>query len=96
MPPHFYCKKKGLYMKKKREFKKIALTIILIFCIGFLVWSYILASIGSNEVNSQISEALVHTVLGSFVAYVLASYSEKNSRNKYGVNIDKGGEKGDN
>ena len=86
--------------KKKREFKKVAFLAVLICCMGFLVWSYILATIGAYEVNEGISEALVHTVLGSFVAYVFASYSEKNSRNKYGVDEygykrSEGGEKGD-
>lgn len=83
-------------LKKNFEFKKIAFSAIVVSCMGFLVWSYILASVGAYQVNEGISEALIHTVLGSYVAYVLASYSEKNSRNKYGISETKQeGEKGD-
>lgn len=87
--------------KKKIEFKKIALAIILFLSFGFITWSFILAQTGSYETNSGISETLVNVILGSYVAYVLASFSEKNSRNKYKVDEqgrslnDSEGEKGD-
>lgn len=92
--------KNNLNNKKSVEFKKIAFSVIVVACMGFLVWSYILATIGAYQVNEGISEALIHTVLGSYAAYVFASYSEKNSRNKYSIKLNdepvyKEGEKGD-
>ena len=89
--------------KKNIEFKKMAFLGVVIACMGFLIWSYILASVGAYQVNESLSEALVHTVLGSYVAYVVASLGEKNSRNKYGINengnrvskMQERGEKGD-
>lgn len=82
--------------KKNIEFKKKAFLCIVIACMGFLIWSYILASIGAYQVNESLSEALVHTVLGSYMAYVVASFGEKNSRNKYGIsNFEERGEKGE-
>lgn len=88
-------------MKKKPEFKKIILGVILVLCFLFVVWSYILASVGGYEVNEGIATALIYTVVGAYVSYVLASYGEKNSRNKYDVDengnkrMKEGGEKGD-
>lgn len=85
-------------MKKKTEFKKIVLGIILVLCFGFVFWSYILASVGSYAVNEGIANALIYTVIASYVSYVVASFGEKNSRNKYDVDVNgnkRGGEKGD-
>lgn len=79
--------KKKSNNKQKYEFKKTAFLAVVIACMGFLTWSYILATIGAYQVNESLSEALVHTVLGSYVAYVTASFSEKNSRNKYSVKL---------
>ena len=93
--------KSELTMKNKIEFKKIALAVILILSFVFITWSFILAQCGIYQTNSGISETLVNTVLGSYVAYVIASFSEKNSRNKYGIDErgkslkDSEGEKGD-
>ncbi len=97
--------------KKKTEFKKIVLAVILALCFGFVLWSYLLATFGIYEVNEGIATALIYTVVGAYVSYVLASYGEKNSRNKYEVDEngnkrtenarithethEKGGEKGD-
>ena len=73
-------------------------------CFLFVVWSYVLASIGDYEVNEGIATALIYTVVGAYVSYVLASYGEKNSRNKYDIDengnkrieeVHEGGEKGD-
>ena len=65
-----------------------------------VIWSFILASVGAYDVNEHLSGEMFVTVVGAYVSYVLASYGEKNSRNKY--NIDeygnerrRGGEKGD-
>ena len=88
-------------MKKKPEFKKIILGVILVLCFLFVVWSYVLASVGDYEVNEGIATALIYTVVGAYMSYVLASYGEKNSRNKYDIDengnkrMKEGGEKGD-
>lgn len=94
--------------KKKTEFKKVILAIILVLCFGFVLWSYLLATFGSYTVNDSIANALIYTVVGAYVSYVIASFGEKNSRNKYEVDENgnkrtentrithgKGGEKGD-
>ena len=79
-------------MRRKRpEFKKIMLLIIISFCMMCVVWSFILASVDSYEVNENLSGEMFVTVVGAYVSYVLASYGEKNSRNKY--NIDEYGNK---
>ncbi len=85
-------------MKPKIEFKKIALIIILIFCMTCVVWSFILASVGAYEVNGNLAGTMFTCVVGSYVAYVLASFGEKNSRNKYDIDENgnkREGEKGD-
>ena len=70
---------------KKTEFKKIALGIILSVCVGFVLWTYLLATFGAYEVNGGVASALIYTVIGAYASYALASFGEKNSRNKYGV-----------
>ena len=84
-------KKKRQKKKQKIEFKKLAFAIILILCFIFITWSYLLASFGDYEVNEGIATALIYTVIGTYASYALASYGEKNSRNKY--NIDESGNK---
>ena len=86
-------------LKKKPEFKKLILALITAFCMGCVVWSYVLASVGSAQVNESLASSVFATVVGSYVGYVAASFGEKNSRNKYNrgkSNINDGGEKGDN
>ena len=56
-----------------------------------VLWSFILASVGSYEVNDNLASTMFVSVVGTYVSYVLASYAEKNSRNKY--NIDEYGNK---
>ena len=77
--------------KRKTEFKKIFLLIVIIFCMVCVLWSFILASVGSYEVNDNLASTMFVSVVGTYVSYVLASYAEKNSRNKY--NIDEYGNK---
>lgn len=77
--------------KRKTEFKKIILLIVIIFCMVCVLWSFILASVGSYEVNDNLASTMFVSVVGTYVSYVLASYAEKNSRNKY--NIDEYGNK---
>lgn len=94
-------KKSNSTKKNKIEFKKLALAIIIFLSFGFITWSFVLAQSGNYQTNSDISETLVNVILGSYVAYVLASFSEKNSRNKYQVDEqgqplrNSEGEKGD-
>lgn len=76
--------------KKKRpmEFKKkllIAIVVGTFFCIAA---SYILSACGMDPV-SDIAVQMIVTCLGAVVGYLIATVTEKNSRNKYG--IDKNG-----
>ena len=71
--------------RKRPEFKKIILLLIIIFCMICVVWSFVLATVGSYQVNDSLAGTMFAAVVGTYVSYVLASYGEKNSRNKYGV-----------
>ena len=61
---------------------------ILSVCVGFVLWTYLLATFGAYEVNGGVASALIYTVIGAYASYALASFGEKNSRNKYGVDRD--------
>lgn len=94
---------KSMRKKKRIEFKKIVLAIILIVSFSFVFWTYLLATFGNYSVNESTANALIYTVVGAYISYVLASFGEKNSRNKYEVDENgrklaeahEGGEKGD-
>lgn len=84
----------------KAEFKKIVLGVILLCCFAFVVWSYLLATFGECDTNGDIATALIYTVVGAYASYVFASFGEKNSRNRYGIDETgnkrpEGGEKGE-
>lgn len=79
-------------MRKKKkcpmEFKKkllIAIVVGTFFCIAA---SYVLSAFGMDPV-SDIAVQMIVTCLGAVVGYLIATVTEKNSRNKYG--IDKNG-----
>lgn len=76
--------------KKKRpmEFKKKLMISIVAGTFACIAASYILAACGM-ESASDIAVQMIVTCLGAVVGYLIATVTEKNSRNKYGV--DKNG-----
>lgn len=74
--------------KKKREFKKIVLLLVVIGAFGCVGLSYLLALLGNGQTNAEIAVAMVYAVIGAVAAYCTANTVEKNSRNKYGIDSD--------
>lgn len=76
--------------KKKRsmEFKKKLLVSIVAATFVCIATSYILSACGMDPV-SDIAVQMIITCLGAAIGYLIATVTEKNSRNKYG--IDKNG-----
>jgi hypothetical protein len=89
--------KLGKEMKKRHiEYKKIALTFIVLFSVLFIAIGRI-AELFGIIIDSSVDTALVYTILGSFASYCVASASDKYGMNKYGhgARIGKEYEKGD-
>ena len=66
------------------EFKKklvISIVAATYFCI---VASYVLSAMGMEPV-SEIAVQMIITCLGAGIGYLIATATEKNSRNKYGL-----------
>ncbi len=74
--------------KKKPEYKKIVLALI-------LLWSGVYISLsGWWGVNEGVSQAMIYAVVGSYLGYCFASASDKRSANRYGIDLSNG-ERGD-
>ena len=71
-------------MKKKKEFSKVIMAIILIFGLANGVMYHVEILRGFQPDPALAVQGVV-TIVGSFVSYVLYSFGLKNSRNKYGV-----------
>lgn len=87
--------KEGGRMKKRTEFSKLLVVWALILTTICIAASYILAfndHDGCQEITVSVSAACIAIA----VAYEAKSYGEKNSRNKYGVDIDKTDDDDDN
>ena len=83
---------------KRHETKKILAVIIILIGIVWVSVSYILAWLNVYNTNESISSAVVYSIIGTYLSYCLASYAEKNSRNKYDIDENgnkRGGERGD-
>ena len=70
--------------KKKKDFSKVIMAIILIFGLANGVMYHIEILCGFQP-DPALAVQSVITIVGSFVSYVLYSFGLKNSRNKYGV-----------
>lgn len=70
-------------MKRKIEYKKIALAVIVLFAIFYIVAGRVLA-VFDIVVDSASDVALIYTILGSYVAYCTASATDKRHIAKYG------------
>lgn len=73
-------------MKKKIETKKILAIIIIVFGLVWVSSSYVLAAMDIYQTNENVSSAVVISIIGVYLSYCMASFSEKNSRNKYNIN----------
>lgn len=76
-----------LLKKKKLEFKKIIVILTFVFATVWVSLSYVLSFLDKQPVES-VSIAAISTLLAAIVAYCVASYKEKDSRNKYGYDED--------
>ena len=70
--------------KKKLTFSQKLILLLLATSIIWVTWSYILATIGREPVES-LAIAIVSTLILGLLAYFIKSFCEKNSRNKYKV-----------
>ena len=70
--------------KKKKEFSKVIMAIILIFGLANGAM-YHVEILRGFQPDPALAVQSVVTIVGSFVSYVLYSFGLKNSRNKYGV-----------
>lgn len=82
-------KQKSQKKRKKPEYKKVIVLLIFLMSLGAVTGSYFLAWKGLNS-NEGVTVAVITTLLGAICAYCLASFGEKNSRNKY--HVDENGE----
>ena len=69
---------------KKLTFSQKLLLVLLSISAIWVTWSYILATIGREPVES-LAIAIVSTLILGLLAYFIKSFGEKNSRNKYKV-----------
>ena len=68
---------------KKIEYKKIALAVIVIFSLLYVAVGRLLA-VADIIVDSASDVALINAILGSYVAYCIASATDKRHIAKYG------------
>ena len=68
----------------KLTFSQKLILLLLATSIIWVTWSYILATIGREPVES-LAIAIVSTLILGLLAYFIKSFGEKNSRNKYKV-----------
>ena len=73
--------------KRKIEFKKKLAIFSVILIVIVTNASFILAFMGL-VVPEQMTNTIIGTAFGYLVAYATTSTVEKNSRNKYGIDID--------
>ena len=69
---------------KQLTFSQKLILLLLATSIIWVTWSYILATIGREPVES-LAIAIVSTLILGLLAYFIKSFGEKNSRNKYKV-----------
>jgi flagellar motor component MotA len=66
------------------EFSKKLIIWLILFCLLGIAASYTLAFF-EKEINEAVTVALITTVMGSCVSYLIYQFKLKNSRNKYHV-----------
>jgi hypothetical protein len=71
-------------MKKKAEWSKLWMALIVLYGIGCGV-AYYVAVFMNKLADPTLAVQAVITILGGFVGYLTYQFGLKNSRNKYGV-----------
>jgi len=72
--------KKHFFPKDKVSFSKIAVAVITLFCMGCVTANYILAFRDAVNVNETVTVALIGTILGTVVAYLIKSAFENGKK----------------
>lgn len=80
--------KKKKRKKFKFEFTKILTVAVLIMCARWIELTYRLAADGKDQIAERLAIAIVTTIIGDLVSYRLQSYGQKNSLNKYQINLE--------
>ena len=73
--------------KKKIEFSKLIVIVLLVFALVWVTWSYLLADAGMDP-NTEVTSTVVEAVIGVSVVYFLYQFGLKSSRNKHGIAED--------
>ena len=74
--------KKEKKERKKIQYSKIIITVILIAGILFIQESYVLAYLGRTEIAEELSKYVTKVIIGTILGYFLKSYAETNSEKK--------------
>lgn len=74
-------------MKKKKEYSKVIMAVILIYGISNGILYNIEVFMGF-EPDPALAVQSVITIVGAFISYVLYQWGLKSSRNKYGIDAD--------
>lgn len=69
-------------MKKKRQFTKVLITIILTITLIDLQFPFILALLGREQIAEDLGKILVTEVIGVFFVYCLKSFFETKEEKK--------------
>jgi glycopeptide antibiotics resistance protein len=72
-------------MKTKIEFSKVLILSLIIYCAVLIVFSYLLAWHGKANVNETVTVALITTIMGACIGYLIYQFKLKDSRNKYKI-----------
>lgn len=73
--------------KKKREWSKFWMAILVLYGIGCGV-AYYVGIFMDKMPDPALAVQSVVTIIGSFISYLVYQFGLKNSRNKYGVDCD--------
>lgn len=74
-------------MKKKAEWSKLWMALIVIYGIGCGI-TYYVAVFMDKMADPALAIQAVITIIGSFISYLTYQFGLKNSRNKYGVDSE--------
>jgi FtsH-binding integral membrane protein len=67
------------------EFSKKLIIWLIIFCALGIIASYVLAFYEKQNVNDTVTVALITTIMGACVSYLIYQFKLKDSRNKHGI-----------
>ena len=69
------------------EFSKQLIVVLIAFCMLGIIASYTLAFDGKST-NDTVTVALITTIMGSCVSYLIYTYKLKDSRNRHKVDVN--------